>query len=155
MIPIISVFILVNIDQIIKILTVRNLKNHTGEVILIPHFIDLIYVENRGAAFGIFAGQKILLTLLPVVIVVGLAFYYLKLTNSLSDKLTKISIVLIISGAIGNLIDRIFKGYVVDMFHFSFFDFPVFNFADILVVTGSILIIISTFIAEKETKKDE
>lgn len=155
MIPIISVFVLVNIDQIIKLLTVKNLKNHVGEVVFIPHLIDLIYVENRGAAFGIFAGQKILLTVLPIFIIIGLTYYYTKLTKSLSDKLTKVSIVLIISGAIGNLIDRIFKGYVVDMFHFSFFEFPVFNFADILVVTGAILIIISTFIAEKETKENE
>lgn len=144
---IILAIVLIAIDQIIKYACVLKLNE---PVTLIPHFIELYYVENRGAAFGIMAGKTFFLTIVPVLIIVGLVFYYKKLSDSKGDKYTKFAITLIVSGAIGNLIDRVFRGYVVDMFHFTFFDFPVFNFADILVVCGAIILVIVTFVYGEE-----
>lgn len=144
---IILAVVLIAIDQIIKYACVLKLNE---PVTLIPHFIELYYVENTGAAFGIMQGKTLFLTIVPLLIIAGLIFYYIKLKDSKGDKFTKFCIILIISGAIGNLIDRVFRGYVVDMFHFTFFDFPVFNFADILVVCGAIILVIVTFVYGEE-----
>lgn len=143
MIQIFLVVILVALDQLIKYACVQKL---IAPVTIIPHFIELLYVENRGAAFGIMENNKIFLLFVPMILIIGMILYYFQLSTSKVDKINKIGLLLIISGAIGNLIDRIFRGYVVDMFHFTLFEFPVFNFADILVVCGAFIIIFSTFL---------
>ncbi len=139
---------LVIIDQIVKKLCPVELANEP--ITLIPHIVELTYLENRGAAFGIMKDVKIFLILLPIIIILGLIFYYIKLGNNKFDKINKVALVLIISGAIGNLIDRASKGYVIDMFNFTFIDFPVFNVADIYVVVGAFILIISTFLFSEE-----
>ncbi len=93
---------------------------------------------------------KIFLILFPIIIVIGLIFYYIKLGNSKADKISKVALVLIISGAIGNLIDRALNGYVIDMFNFTFMDFAVFNVADMYVVVGAFILVISTFLFSEE-----
>lgn len=147
MIQIFLVVILVALDQLIKYVCVQKL---IAPITIIPHFIELLYVENRGAAFGIMENNKIFLLFVPMLLIIGMILYYLQLSTSKADKINKIGLLLIISGAIGNLIDRIFRGYVVDMFHFTLFEFPVFNFADILVVCGAFIIIFSTFLYDEK-----
>ncbi len=146
MLQLLIIPILVFIDQIVKSICVEKLVE---PITLIPGIIELLYVENRGAAFGIMQDKRIFLVGLPILIIIGLLIYLFRLGDTLADKFTKISLILIISGAIGNLIDRVVNGYVVDMFHFTFFEFPVFNIADILVVIGTIILILTTIFMEE------
>jgi signal peptidase II len=117
---------------------------------LIPGYFSLSYVENRGAAFGLFQNNKMLLVGVTAIVILFIFYYLIK--NRGMNIYLKLSLVMITAGAIGNLIDRIFLGYVVDFFHFyikSVFDWPVFNVADISVVCGTILLsIVLLFVKE-------
>ena len=144
----------VALDQIFKYLAVQHLKG-AQPVTLIPHIIGLRYAENTGAAFSIFSGK---VDFLIVFTAVALAVILLALvTKRFSDKVEEFCFVLILAGGIGNLIDRIVLGKVVDYLEFLFIDFPIFNFADILVCCGvglyAIYVVYTEFIATK--KKDE
>lgn len=142
-----TVIVLVIIDQVVKYFCFNNLVE---PITLIPGFIELSYLENRGAAFGIMQDKSFFLVVFPIIIIIGLIVFYTKLGNSRNEKISKASLILILSGAIGNLIDRVFNGFVVDMFHFTFFDFPIFNIADIYVVVGTILLMIVTLLSKEE-----
>lgn len=140
---------LVAIDQFIKIWVLDNLIN-TSSIVLIPGFLQLTYVENRGAAFGIFQGKVGILSILTLtVIIIGIVML---LMGKFKSKLTLVSVGLIIAGGTGNLIDRLFRSFVVDYLDISlWFRFPVFNFADCCVVVGTILLMIYLlFFDEKE-----
>lgn len=135
----IYILLLVFIDRITKYFAELKLMEKT--IALIPNCFELTYLENRGAAFGIFKNKKILLIGATIIVVAFMIYYLLK--NRGMNKWMKLSFILIISGAIGNLIDRIYRGYVIDFFHFYIghvFDWPVFNIADICVVCGTILL---------------
>lgn len=125
-------------DQLLKIAVVEFLKP-IGSVTVIPGLLDLVYVENTGAAFGLFANQRwvfITLTIIFVIVLITLLFR-LNITN----KVYFTAMFLIIGGAVGNLIDRIFSGFVVDYLQLSFFP-PVCNLADYCVVIGVVLMLI-------------
>ena len=134
------------VDQILKLLVVQFLKP-VGTVALIPGLLNLTYVENRGAAFGMLSNQRwlfIVLTCLLMLVVFFLLFRYQNHTI-----LTFLACGLILGGGVGNLIDRIWMGYVVDYISVSFFP-PVFNFADCAVVIGTALFVIHViFFAER------
>lgn len=115
-----------------------------GNIDIIKGFFSLTYVENRGAAFGIFKNKKFLLVGITTAVVVAIIVFLIR--NKNLNKLLRISFILIIAGAIGNLIDRVYLSYVVDYLHLyigSVFDWPVFNIADMSVVTGTILLAVS------------
>lgn len=132
MIYIILGVILILIDQITKFLVLFKLKP-VGSFFVIKNIFHLTYVENRGAAFGIMQDKKIFFVVISIV-VIGFIFYYLiKNKNKLTMK-SKVSFTLIVSGALGNMIDRLRLSYVVDFFDFIIW--PVFNIADICVVLG-------------------
>lgn len=140
--------ILVFIDQIIKYLVVLNMSL-AESISIIPNFFNLTYVNNTGAAFSLFEGKQIFLILITVISLIGI-FYYLK-----KQTLNKYDILiysLIISGILANLIDRVFRGYVIDYFDFTIinYHFPVFNFADIFIVVGCIILIIKSIIGDKK-----
>lgn len=103
--------------------------------------LNLTYLENRGAAFGILQDNRIFFILLTIVIVAGLIFYFIK-NYKTNPQILNIALAFVISGAIGNFYDRLIQGYVVDFLEFAFVKFPVFNVADIFVTVGSFLIII-------------
>lgn len=133
--------ILITIDQIFKYYILINKENLPNNII--NGVLNFTYCENRGIAFGIGqGGAKIfaLITLLMIIVaLIYIAFKFNKLKG-----LTVFGIALVISGGIGNLIDRLFRGYVIDYIDFSeIVDFPVFNFADICIVVGVIIIGIS------------
>lgn len=110
----------------------------------IPGFMDVTYIENDGAAWGMLGGYTWLL--ISITIVVMLAGIALLLKWGLKDKVLFWAAMLILSGGIGNMIDRIFNGgFVVDFLNFTFIDFPVFNIADCSIVIGAGLIILSLF----------
>lgn len=137
------------IDQLTKLLAVANLKNKS-DLILIKNWLHLSYVENSGAAWGIFSNGTLILSIVTIGICFAILYYLIREYNNI-DNFLKLTLVMILAGAIGNLIDRIRLGYVID-FIFTplggLYNFPVFNFADIYVVLGAIFIIIHTLFIE-------
>ncbi|MFI3173739.1 MAG: signal peptidase II [Bacillota bacterium] len=127
--------VLIAVDQYTKYLALVHLKpiHTTG---FIPHLVRLTFVENRGVAFGMLSGKLGFILCLTILISLAMLIYYVKLPDGSEYRLVKHCMAFIFAGAIGNIIDRIFRGYVVDFFEFEFFTFPVFNFADIFVVCG-------------------
>lgn len=130
------------LDRITKIWAL-NVLTKTTEIPIIKDFFSFSYLENRGAAFGILQNKLIFLSLVTLIITGGVVFYLFKYKPT--SKILRISLALIISGAIGNLIDRIWYKYVVDfiMLHYKdVYYFPTFNVADMLVVIGTMLLVI-------------
>lgn len=136
--------LIILIDQITKFIVEKYL--YFKQIIVIDSFLHFTYVQNRGGAWGIFGDTPVLFLVL-VPIAVGLLIYMLK---KCENKLEKISIAMIIAGALGNYIDRIVRGYVVDFFDFLIW--PVFNVADIFVVVGGILFVLSAIRLNKDGK---
>lgn len=139
---IIIIILGVFIDRVTKMWAVSNLAKGK-DVVIINNFFSLSYLENRGAAFGIFQGRAFLLSLVTVVVVLLMFFYLIRYKPK--SFIFKVSLALIISGAIGNLIDRVKYKCVVDFIFFHYKDiysFPTFNFADIFVVIGTFLLAI-------------
>lgn len=129
-------FFLVLADQEMKLWT-RTAMTLGETRPLIPHFVELYYLENTGAAFSLFARYTWLLAVLSAVVAVVLAVALWKDWFS-SDHFSRLCLSLILAGAVGNFIDRAFRGAVTDMFNFTFVKFGVFNVADICVVGGGI-----------------
>lgn len=144
LLPILIVLAIVVIDQITKYMVVSMLMP-INSVEIIKGFFSLTYVENRGAAFGTMMGGRWFFVALTIAVVVAGCVYYYKNYSKKENRITKLALVLIAGGAIGNCIDRLFRSYVVDMLSFNFFgySFPVFNFADICVVIGAFLLVVS------------
>lgn len=128
-------------DRITKILAVNSLKD-SSDVTVIKNYFEFQYVENRGAAFGIFQGKQYILSVITMLIIGGMIYYLYFYKNKPQSKLLKISLALIIGGALGNLYDRLNYSYVIDFVSLHYRDvyyWPNFNIADILVVVGTIL----------------
>jgi len=141
---------LIGIDQFSKYLAIKYLKG-VSSIPIINDVFHLTYVENRGAAFGLFQNNQIIFVVVAMIAcIVGLYYIYKKDLNLLA----KSSIILLISGAIGNMIDRVRLGFVVDYFDFRIVWEYVFNVADIFVVVGTILLCIYIlFFEDKEQVK--
>lgn len=139
--------ILLCIDQISKLLIV-NLLTKTNSIAIIKNFFYLTYINNDGAAFSILVGKRVLLILIAVLVIVMLILYIKK--NNIQNKLELVSISLIIGGSLGNLIDRVVRGYVIDFLDFKIFNynFPIFNLADTFIVIGVFLLLL------KEIRKE-
>lgn len=131
---ILSLIVLI-IDQVSKILVLKYLKD-LREVPIIRNILHFTYVENRGAAFGILQHQKWFFIIITALIVGGIVYYFRKERDY--PKAMMIGLSLIVGGAIGNLIDRVFYGFVVDFIDFRVW--PVFNIADSAIVIGQILV---------------
>lgn len=137
----IAVALLIGFDQLTKFLAVENLKDK-ADIPLIPNVLYFQYLENRGAAFGIFQDQKIFLILLTSLILIGVCYVLWKIPADKKYIYLKLLCFLITAGGIGNLIDRIRLDYVIDFIYFAPIDFPIFNVADIYVSVGMILLFI-------------
>lgn len=126
-------------DQLIKI-AVLNSPLVSGEVsTVIDGFLQWRYVENTGAAFSLFTGKTALLSVFTaVVLLVG---FYLIFAKKIKSKVALASVVMLMGGGLGNLIDRVFRHFVVDYIEVLFIDFPVFNFADCFVTVGEFLLV--------------
>ena len=134
---ILSIILLVILDQLTKFLVVKLIPLNNA-VILIRNFLKFYYIQNTGAAFGMFSGYLILLIIITFVV---LYFLYKEIKTSKIDNLNICSLVLIISGSIGNLIDRVFRKYVIDFISFTLFkhEMAIFNVADIYITIGVII----------------
>lgn len=139
LIPVLSSIVILALDQWVKYWA-RTWLQPVGEKPLINGLLGFTYVENRGAAFGMMQGARWLLIPLTVVVLAGIAVYYVKLPYDRATVPVRVPLILILAGALGNFIDRLKDGYVVDMFEFKFISFPVFNVADICLVCGTILL---------------
>lgn len=129
------VLILVTFDYIIKT-KIKTIMQLGDSIDVIKNFFSITYVQNTGAAFGMFKNQKILFLIVGIVAILILVYSFSKTDN----KIAKIAISMVISGAIGNIIDRLLYGFVVDMFDFHAIWSYVFNFADVCVVLGVALL---------------
>lgn len=129
---------LVGIDQLVK-WWVRSSIPLGESIPFIPHLIDLTYTQNTGAAFSSFSGMTWLLTLVSLGASIVVAVLLAK--NYFPGVWGKLSLSLVLAGAVGNLIDRALLGFVTDMFETTFMDFAVFNVADICVVAGGFLMV--------------
>lgn len=147
-----SIVLLVILDQVTKYSACLNLKP-VGNIPVIQNVLHMAYVENSGAAFGMFVGARWIFIVLTVIILIVIACYFIKLPNDKANNLLRISLVMISSGAIGNFIDRFLNGYVVDFIYFAIIDFPVFNVADILVVCGVLLLAVFQLFGGKIYRK--
>ncbi|MFR8011503.1 MAG: signal peptidase II [Clostridia bacterium] len=138
------IIILVVIDQLIKVIAQSLLLSAGEPVSFISGFLQFRYVENTGAAFGFLSEHTDLLTgvTAAVIIVITILFFVGIFTHKVQPGVFYISAILLISGGLGNLIDRILRGYVIDYIEPVFIDFAVFNFADCLVTVGAGLLII-------------
>ncbi len=130
---------LVGADQLFKYLVVEYLKP-IEYFDVIDNVLRLRYVENTGAVFGSFAAHTALLTIFSIILLGIVIFYLIK--NKDHSKFSNICLLLMISGGIGNIIDRIRLHYVVDYIEPVFVDFAVFNFADCLITVGAFSLII-------------
>ncbi|MDD6848750.1 MAG: signal peptidase II [Oscillospiraceae bacterium] len=139
------------IDQVLKYLVV-NFLDKTNPTEIIPNLFSLTYVENKGAAFGMLADARWIFITFTIIITAFLIYILFK--KRISNKLFLTSVVLIIGGGIGNLIDRIFLGYVVDYLSISFFP-PVCNFADYCITIGAVLLVIYILFMSDFTKKEK
>lgn len=141
--------ILIFADQFTKKMAVSYLKDKPAKV-LIDGVFELNYLENRGAAFGMFQNQKILFVIIAVIMITVIGCIIVKLPLMKKYNILEIILVLITAGAIGNLIDRIKVDYVVDFFYFVLINFPIFNVADIYVSVSCVLLAILILFYYKE-----
>lgn len=132
-------FTLVGIDQIVKLLVINYLKP-VQYVDIIEGVLRFRYVENTGAIFGSFSTHTVVLTILSIVLL-GFTIFFL-VTNKNKSKFVNFCLLFMISGGIGNIIDRIRLHYVVDFIEPLFVNFAVFNFADCLITVGAFALII-------------
>ena len=153
-VPIILAVILFIIDQATKYIALTKLKP-LGSVTFMDGFMDFTFVENRGAAFGILNGRVWLLLVIAAVICIVIIAAMLEMPNTKEYKWLKWSLMLILAGAIGNVADRLFRGYVVDFFEFTFIKWPVFNMADIYVVIGTIVMAVLVLFVIKDDKEEK
>ncbi|MGI6168496.1 MAG: signal peptidase II [Christensenellales bacterium] len=139
------------VDQLSKMVFTNMLQFPGTTQLLIPGFLNLTYVKNYGAAFGILQNMQWLLAIVAL-LVCGVGAFYL-LRNRNNPMLVRLSISLIIAGGLGNLIDRAVLGYVRDFFEFAFVRFYIFNVADIFVTVGAALLIIYLVFLERRRGK--
>lgn len=144
----VMVFLIV-FDQLTKYLAYTYLRGADAKV-LIKGVFELRYLENRGAAFGIMQDQTWFFVACTIIILAIAAICFRRFSGKQKFKYLTWLLVLISAGAIGNMIDRIIRGFVVDFFYFSLIDFPVFNVADCYVTISEALFIFLIFFFYKE-----
>ncbi|MEG0069486.1 signal peptidase II [Cetobacterium sp.] len=146
------VFILVFLDQLSKY-KIDNWLVEGETYPLVGEFFHLTYVKNRGIAFGMFQGKLDIISILTIAVIIGVIVFFYKNRKTLSF-LEKMGYLFILGGAIGNIIDRIYRGFVIDMIDFRGVWVFVFNLADVWINIGVILIILDSLFDNKRKKKN-
>lgn len=143
--------ILLCIDQSIKVIVTKNMLL-LKSITIIPNFFNITYVENTGGAWSILSSNTFLLTIISAIVLIGLNIYLSK--KEKYSKLEIISYGLIMPGVLGNFIDRLINNAVIDYLDFKIFNynFPIFNFADILIVCGIAIMMLEILIEERGIK---
>ena len=140
-IDLIAMVLLTWFDQFTKKMAVLNLKGKP-DIPLLPDILTLQYLENKGAAFGMLQNQKIFFIFIEVLILFVIGFVLIRMPGHKKYNLMHVILVLVASGAIGNMIDRAAQDYVVDFIYFVLIDFPIFNVADCYVTVAAFLLIL-------------
>lgn len=139
------------LDQFTKHLAVVNLKGQTP-VVLIPGVLELRYLENRGAAFGVLQNQKVFFVIMTCLVLVFLAYALWRMPDRKKYRLLHVMGGILAAGALGNFLDRLRLNYVVDFIYISLIDFPIFNVADMYVSFMCVLGLIIVFWGPFEEK---
>lgn len=149
---VVSFMIIVGGDQITKIIVDHTLSLGASYSI-IDRFFYFTYAHNDGAAWGMFSGKLNLFFVVAILATVGITYYFVQ--SQAYQKLTRFGLVMIFSGMVGNLIDRICFGYVRDFIDFIIFgyDFPIFNVADMAITIGFVLVILEVGVEEYKAWK--
>lgn len=150
-----SVLALTGIDQLIKYFVLVKLRD-SAPLVLIPHVLQLHYTENDGAMMGMLQGKTTLMAVLALAVFAVLL--YLVFSKKIRFGLVYCCLAGILAGGLGNLLDRIFRGFVVDYIEVLFVKFYIFNFADCLITVGAFLIIfyeLYELIRDARRKKEE
>lgn len=141
--------VFIAIDQIVKNWAAEVLTK--GEIAVIKDVLYLKYTENTGVAFSMFSDNRIMLIgITSVMLIVVLAFF---LSGKVTEKLEQFSLALMLSGGVGNLIDRISLGYVIDYIDVRIINFAIFNFADICICVGAFLLCVSVYFSDKKEQE--
>ena len=142
------IFVIIAVDQIIKFLVLNTLA--IGQTVpLIDGVFHFTYVRNFGAAFSILQNRQEFLIIVTGLVMIVILIYLLKNAKHF-DSLAIISLSMIVGGGVGNIIDRVRYGFVVDYLDFRLIHFPVFNFADCCIVVGAIMMLLYVFFMAKE-----
>ena len=141
------------VDQLTKFLVVENIPLY-GHVDAVPGIVSLTYVQNTGAAFSSFQGMQWLFLLVFAVFTAGVVWEFAKKKMPFTT-FERWCIAAVYAGGLGNMIDRLRLGYVVDMIKTEFMNFPVFNFADCCITCGCILLLVHLFFFNREFWKEE
>lgn len=153
-----STCFLIGIDQIIKVWAVENLVGQGSKQFIKignKEIINLRYLENDGALFGSFSGMRWLL-IISVIILISACIFFLIMNYKKMPKALILSLTLVISGGMGNLIDRVFRdGIVVDYIEIRLFNFAIFNFADCCVTIGAIMLAVYIIFFDKGKAKEK
>ena len=146
---IVLVIVLLGIDLLLKYLV----STYLTTVNIIDNFFSLTYVLNDGAAFSLFASRTYLLILIALIC---LFFIIYELKNNLDDRVLSIGYSLVLAGLLGNFLDRLIDGYIIDYLSFKIlgYNYPIFNFADILIVVGIVIVIIKEILKERGKKNE-
>ncbi len=142
-------FVLLAADLFTKQLAVRELMNRE-DVVIVRGTLVLRYLENRGAAFGILQNARWFFLVTGLIFIAAAALFFKKVPMERRYRLLRICVLLILSGAVGNFIDRAAAGYVVDFIYFSLINFPIFNVADCYVTIGTFLLFIAVMFVYKD-----
>lgn len=143
--------VLVAVDQVIKNWAAETLIK--GEISVIEHVLYLKYAENTGVAFSMFSDNRwVLIGVTSIMLVAVLAFF---LSGKVTEKLEIFSLSLLLSGGVGNLIDRISLGYVIDYIDVRIINFAIFNFADICICVGAFLLCVAVYFSDKKEKEEK
>lgn len=149
------VLIVAVIDQLTKLWAAGALvTQHGNSLVLIDGLIGFRYVENRGAAFGMFQDGTWFFLIVTGIAIIALAYVIITKRKTYS-KWGRVGLALLAAGAVGNFIDRLFLGYVRDMIETLFIHFPVFNVADISVCVGAAVLILAVILEERRLAKKE
>ena len=150
----IGAVLLIALDQWTKYMVLLHVKP-IDSIPLIPGILCFTYHENRGAVWGIMQGQIPVLIVTTVIILTVVLWIYSRIPDTKKYRWLHFIAVLVIAGAIGNFIDRLFRHYVVDFIYFELIDFPIFNVADMYVVIAAFLLIfVSVFIYKEDSDFD-
>lgn len=143
--------LLIAVDQIVKNWAAETLVK--GDITIINNVLYLNYAENTGVAFSMFSDNRwMLVGVTAVMLVVVLAFF---LSGKITDKLEMFSLSLMLAGGVGNLIDRISLGYVIDYIDVRIINFAIFNIADICICVGAFLLCVAVYISDKKEQQQK
>lgn len=141
--------LLILIDQCAKYFVDRNMELYERKPLLDP-IIELEYIRNPGAAWGILANKQVWFIICTILILSFIGFFYIHLLKINQYQMVRIILIFICAGAVGNFIDRLRFQYVIDFLHFQFIEFPVFNIADCYITIGCFVLFILMFFYYKE-----